>query len=1032
MKAGARRRVAASTWAGLAFALAMPASAQMLAAGKEASFAVTSSGASFAWGGDAYGQLGFGRETVRTTPYRVADWRFVAVAMGSEHTLALRSDGTLWAWGDNTYGQLGNGSNAKSGVPVAVGSGFQALFAASSSSFGIKSDGTLWAWGRNADGQLGDGTTSHRSSPVLIGSGFVTVAPSYGCIFGIKSDGGLWRWGACVDTPGVAGPPTSTRVPIQIGTDYASAAASETHVVAIKRDGSLWSWGRNFSGELGDGTKTRQPLATQVGTGFKAAAVGFYYTIALKTDGTLWSWGTNLRGELGRSTTASSDPTPAPIGSGYAGLASGFQHTVAIKSDGTVWTWGFNSKGNLGDGTTQTGTVPKQVAAGFAAIAAGYDTSAGLRADQSLWLWGNNDSGQLLSVLPTQYVAPTRMLLDFAFIDTSRDVGFPEFHSQSFGIRSDGTLWAWGDNQFGQLGDGTTTMRPSPVQIATGFAHVAAGAHHTLAVKTDGSLWGWGSNGSGQLGTGNQTRSLVPVRIGEGYATVGARLFGSVGLKRDGTVWTWGSGSMGPLGDGVTASRNVPGIVPALTGVTAIAVAGAKTLALKADGTLWAWGDNSNGQVGDGTFTNRSTPVRVTGLSQVTAIAASLYASFALTADGSLWAWGGSVYDGVLGNGTAQLSPIPRQIGTGFVRIAGGGRHVLAMKADGTVRSWGWNLYGQLGDGGFANASIPQPIVNPSVTGYQSLTGSDASNALDPLRVLQVTGSSAAGLTSTLTDLRASGLSGDIYFTALLPPNSPLLPACQSGPCPTATTMAAVAGSPRKGTLSDVAGRSDRKTAADGSTGTAGMVVGTIGRSGFKQTGGTDYSQAESAYTGALATSGTLSLGSTTVLQNSNALICMAVTLPELSAKGQALLRSIASGSQETGRGVEQCPPVQTAATIAMFRGESSGPMTARTVTAVINPMDEDRGKVRQLYSWAVTPSGLQYMQTGPGQWEPMTEPMKPAATITVPMSGSYRHETVRAMDLSSLAGTLVFIGMGESWEQVRQLNKAGYYQTIQ
>ncbi len=187
--------------------------------------------------------------------------------------------------------------------------------------------------------------------------------------------------------------------------------------------------------------------------------------------------------------------------------------------------------------------------------------------------------------------------------------------------------------------------------------------------------------------------------------------------------------------------------------------------------------------------------------------------------------------------------------------------------------------------------------------------------------------------------------------------------------------------------------------------------------------------QAEAAYNGDLGRSGPLSVVPETVLQDSNALICIGITVPEMSAKGQVLLRPIATGSAVNF--VVQCPPVQTASTIAQFRVNATGPITARNIVAQINPLPEDRGKVRRLFSWAVAPDGRQYMQTAPNQWEDMTDPMRSAATVTLPLSGAYNFEVTRGLDLTSLAGTLVFIGIGDTWEEVRSLNKAGQYYTV-
>jgi hypothetical protein len=208
------------------------------------------------------------------------------------------------------------------------------------------------------------------------------------------------------------------------------------------------------------------------------------------------------------------------------------------------------------------------------------------------------------------------------------------------------------------------------------------------------------------------------------------------------------------------------------------------------------------------------------------------------------------------------------------------------------------------------------------------------------------------------------------------------------------------------------------------------MVAGSIGRGGFKQTGATGYVLAESAYDGVLENSGRLAVVNDEVLSDSTAVICMGVTVPELSAKGQVLMRPIAVGTAV--QGIVQCPPVQTAATIAQFRSEASGPISARTITAVINPLAEERGKTLKVFSWAVAPDGRQFMQTGPNRWELMTEPMQPTATITVPSSGPHRLEVTRNLDLTGLEGTLVFIGLGQNWEEVRNLNKAGHHYTVQ
>jgi YD repeat-containing protein len=250
------------------------------------------------------------------------------------------------------------------------------------------------------------------------------------------------------------------------------------------------------------------------------------------------------------------------------------------------------------------------------------------------------------------------------------------YHYHTIAVKTDSTVWAWGANWDGQLGDGTTTDRSTPVQVS-GLADVSAiagGGSHTIALKTDGTVWAWGYNWHGQLGDGTTTDSSLPVQV-SGLADVSAIAGGSyhtIVLKADGTVWAWGYNGSGQLGDGTTTDRSTPVQVSGLADVAAIAGGYSHTIALKTDGTIWAWGWNEYGQLGDGTTTDRSSPVQVSGLSDVAAIAAGGHHTIVLKADGTVWAWGynGS---GQLGDGTTTHSSMPVQVvdadGTGFLNL---------------------------------------------------------------------------------------------------------------------------------------------------------------------------------------------------------------------------------------------------------------------------------------------------------------------------------------------------------------------------
>ena|GEM_PF-2633145 len=270
--------------------------------------------------------------------------------------------------------------------------------------------------------------------------------------------------------------------------------------------------------------------------------------------------------------------------------------------------------------------------------------------------------------------------------------------------RADGTVWAWGSNDDGQLGDGTTTqrLRPVPVSGLTGVVAVASGAFHSLALKADGTVWAWGWNPFGQLGDGTTATRLRPVRVAglTGVVAIAGGTLHSLAVTSDGSVWAWGWNGVGQLGDGTGVDRGVPFRVPGIGGATGVAAGGLHSLAVKADGTVWAWGWNLFGQLGDGSTVDHRVPAPVQGLTGAKAVAAGSYHSLALKGDGSVVGWGfGNV--GQVGNSTldSSLTPVTAAGVTGVVAIAAGAFHSLALTSDGRVMGWGWNYFGQLAAG---------------------------------------------------------------------------------------------------------------------------------------------------------------------------------------------------------------------------------------------------------------------------------------------------------------------------------------------
>jgi uncharacterized repeat protein (TIGR01451 family) len=358
-------------------------------------------------------------------------------------------------------------------------------------------------------------------------------------------------------------------------------------------------------------------------SGVTAIAVGRDYTLAVRNDGTLWAWGENLSGQLGNG-TKNSTPTPTQVGglSNVVSVAGSNGFTLASLGDGTVWAWGFNGYGQLGDGTNTERLTPVQVSGltNVIAVSAGSFHSVALKSDGTVWAWGAG--GMLGDNTTTNRNTPVQV----SGLTNVRAISAQAMHTLA--LKTDGTLWAWGANANGQLGDGTTTLRLTPVQVInlTGVVDISAGgatgdADHSLAVRSDGTVWAWGDNFHMQVGLPVQDFTPHPTPLQVNGITGAVAVAGggehSAALRSDGTVWTWGDNNRLQLGDNTNCCRYTPMQVAVLPGVRAMAAGNTHNVVLLTDGSLRAWGTNAYGQLGDGTMTNRVRPVSVTGLASV-------------------------------------------------------------------------------------------------------------------------------------------------------------------------------------------------------------------------------------------------------------------------------------------------------------------------------------------------------------------------------------------------------------------------------
>jgi alpha-tubulin suppressor-like RCC1 family protein len=388
-------------------------------------------------------------------------------------------------------------------MKTAMSFGNNTIAAGSGHSLAIKEDGSLWAWGNNVCGQLGDGT--------------VTVVNE------------AMPWIIIEDN--------NKSIPMKIMDDVVSVAAGGAHTLAIKSDGSLWAFGWNRYGQLGDGTAINRSKPVKIMDGVAAISVGAFHSLILKEDGSLCAFGNNTYGQLGDGTVTTYENDfyhyylnagfdvkvkenndknrPVKIMDDVVAISAGSIHNLAIKSDGSLWSWGDNKHGQLGDGTVSVYNIN----------------------DPVTWL-DNNKS------------APVRIMEDVALISAG--------DSHNLAVKTDGSLWAWGDNRFGKLGDGTgrhfnyfcNDDKFSPQKIMDDVVYASAGGEQSLAVRTDGNLWAWGDYARPTQYNNTSKVYNTPIRIINDVASVSAGGWHNLAIKTNGSLWSWGANLSGVLGDG--------------------------------------------------------------------------------------------------------------------------------------------------------------------------------------------------------------------------------------------------------------------------------------------------------------------------------------------------------------------------------------------------------------------------------------------------------------------------------------------------
>lgn len=656
---------------------------------------------SVVWEDDSLrGQLGNGSECDSPIPVQVAGLDdVIIIAADFGHNLALKRDGTVWAWGDNEYGQMGDGTRDHKRTPVRVAGLHSVIAITSGQGFNlvVKADGTVWTWGDNSSGKLGDGTRGERWAPVqVLGLNGVVMLSSDGYhSLAVTGDGALWAWGSNYQGQLGDGTTADRYIPVRVlplGLPSVDVHGATDDIV--------------FTGTKHDYAAAGRVVdARGVGLGgVTIAFAGDHGPVTTANDGT---W--NVSGLVGTVTAT-------PSREGWMFNPPGRQvNETATSLDFCALDASYTVSGRV---------TCSDDGQGLSGVRIGFSDGIGSVVTPSDGVWSR--AGLVGAVTVTASKSGWAFEPVARHVTNARDaepcsvvqVALGDYHSLA--VRSDGAVWTWGDNSCGQLGDGTRANRSTPAKVngLSGVVAVAAGRNHCLALKADGTVWAWGSNRYGQLGDGTHANRLTPSQVIEldGVMGISAGSCYSLALKADGTVWAWGVNDRGQQGDGTMVDRDRPVRVDGICEIVAINAGEAHCMALAADGTVWAWGSNYDGQLGDGTETQRSAPVQVSGLDGVVAIAAGSAMSMALKNDSTVWIWGSGPYVGF--EGERRLMPIRVAELDGVVAIAAGWSSCLAIGLDGAV--WGWGRI--LSDSGAGYTTVPTRVagVNGAVAVYTS------------------------------------------------------------------------------------------------------------------------------------------------------------------------------------------------------------------------------------------------------------------------------------------------------------------------
>ena len=690
-----------------------------IATGSSHSAAVTKDGTLYMWGANNNHCLGDNVTTTAHSPIKVSGSNSLipensvkSVSLGYQHTAVILTDGSLYTWGYNNCGQLGNGNTGSTYLPQKIMENVKSVSLSYSHSAAITTDGSLYMWGSNDNGQLGNGTTNNSSSPIKIMDNVKSVSLGYAHSAAVTEDGVLYVWG--FGTHGQIGNNTysdnyrahTELSPVKIMENVASVSLGNHHSAAITTDGNLYVWGHNYYGQIGDGTTTRRTYPVKIANNIAKVSLGEETTFAFTNDGALYGWGYNNYGQLGNGKTINvSVPQKIMSNAVMAAPSLSGSHTAILTSGGDVYTCGHNAQGQLGNGTTTNSIVLNQIEI--------CDHTPSL-----------TDAGISYNIDMSD--------LNYNFASNGDVVSVATGDTHSAAVTKDGTLYMWGANYNHCLGDNVTTTAHSPIKVSgsnslipeNSVKSVSLGYQHTAVILTDGSLYTWGYNNCGQLGNGNTGSTYLPQKIMENVKSVSLSYSHSAAITTDGSLYMWGSNDNGQLGNGTTNNSSSP--IKIMDNVKSVSLGYAHSAAVTEDGVLYVWGFGTHGQIGNNTYSDNYrahtelSPVKI--MENVASVSLGNHHSAAITTDGNLYVWGHNYY-GQIGDGTTTRRTYPVKIANNIAKVSLGRETTFAFTNDGALYGWGYNYHGQLGNGTTTNVSVPQKIMSDVVMAAPSVLG---------------------------------------------------------------------------------------------------------------------------------------------------------------------------------------------------------------------------------------------------------------------------------------------------------------------